>query len=200
MQKPSLAQRDMQHMLLCQNLQTYLKNFVRKAAITSQTFYFSYTLYLNWRSWSSPQGLFPPLENCSNEPPIDAFISSIPTTLGYSNFKISQRKELNSGSGIGGISSVVVTWLYSRSTTTTYKKKEEGKTVNQLFRVKCLKKDTQLNFIRKNKHGQRTQSTIRKKIQEQSWYLNSKFPLTYLHHPLQDYMYQRLNEDPSYMA
>lgn len=76
--------------------------------------------HLSWRSWSSPHCLALSLGKCSDALYIPAFISSIPITLGCNNFMISPRKKLNSGSGIGGISSDVVIRLYSRSTTTTY--------------------------------------------------------------------------------
>lgn len=78
--------------------------------------------HLSWRLWSSPHCLALSLGKCSDILYIPAFISSIPITLGCNNFIISPRKKLSSGSGIGGISSDVVIRLYSRSTTTTYKR------------------------------------------------------------------------------
>lgn len=83
--------------------------------------------HLSWRSWSSPHGLVTPLGYSSDEVARWKLIWSIPTTLGYSNFRISPRRELDSGSGIGGISSVVEIRLYSRSTTTTYNNKGRRK-------------------------------------------------------------------------
>ena len=76
--------------------------------------------HLSWRSWSSPHGLLLPLRNSSLQLLRVAFIWSMPTTFGCNNFVMSPRKELYSGSGMGGISSDVVMQLCSRSTTTTY--------------------------------------------------------------------------------
>lgn len=75
--------------------------------------------YLSWKSCSWLHDFVPALKERS---PILArliFMKSMPMTLGCSNFNISPRRKLCSVSGIGGISSVVVIRLYSRSTTTT---------------------------------------------------------------------------------
>lgn len=78
---------------------------------------------------------------------------SMPTTLGCSSFNSSLRKKLNSGSGIGGISSEVVMQLYSRSTTTTYKLRNFNgkiygkpmKIARKIFNYVTRKKELYLN-------------------------------------------------------